>query len=122
MKQNKEPCSLVGQTERQGAGGGGLGSVKGETLRPEPKSLDHLPQEMFHDSPAFQSTHLGVPEAGMRGPSLHTSWYCYLSLQALLALSPSHCQRAAHTPQKLRPSHRLWIFSSRFSAQKALTS
>lgn len=73
-------------------------------MRPEPGLLSHLPQETLHDLPAFQSALLRVPEAGMCGPSSHTSRYCYLSLlQTLLLLSPSLCQQAAHTREEAVP-------------------
>lgn len=79
-------------------------------------SQSHLPQEALRDLPASR-----VPFQGWNvRPSSHTSRYCYLSPLGLCpsCLPPSPSRQ----PTPWHPTHRLWIFSSKFSAQKALTS
>lgn len=94
-------------------------------LEPEPGQVSRRFQEALQDLPAFQSALLGAPKAGMCGPSLPEH---FQALSLISSDAPAGLPRSAHTPggRELRPSvplpHRLWIFSSRLSAQKALTS
>lgn len=88
--------------------------MKEKMLRPEPGPLSHLPRK-----PSVRGQ---ISQGWNAWPLLgHFQVLSLISPLTLPGLPPPPAGSPRPSPT-LRPSYRLWIFSSRFSAQKALTS